>query len=73
MTMTHGGDYLGVPATGKRLTLRVMDFYRCDWVADPRGRIAENWVLLDYVDLFGQMGVDLIARSAARAAENRGR
>lgn len=68
MTMTHAGDYLGVPATGKALTLRVMDFYRCDWVSDPAGRIAENWVLLDYVDLFAQMGIDLIARGRAGAA-----
>jgi predicted ester cyclase len=51
MTMTHRGPYLGVPATGRDLTLRVMDFYRL-----ARGRIAENWVLLDYVDLFRQMG-----------------
>jgi predicted ester cyclase len=58
MTMTHAGDYLGVPATGRPLTLRVMDFYRLSG-----GRIAENWVLLDYVDLFAQMGVDLLARS----------
>ncbi|MDU8946625.1 ester cyclase [Ovoidimarina sediminis] len=64
MTMTHQGDYLGVPATGKALTLRVMDFYRCDFTG-PRGKIAENWVCLDYVDLFGQMGVDLIARANA--------
>jgi len=62
MTMTHAGDYLGVPATGKALTLRVMDFYRC---AD--GRIMENWVLLDYLDLFDQMGVDLLGRAAAMA------
>lgn len=59
MTMTHQGDYLGVPATGKALTLRVMDFYRC-----AGGRIMENWVLLDYLDLFKQMGVDLLARAA---------
>ena len=59
MTMTHKGDYLGVPATGKALTLRVMDFYRC-----AGGRIMENWVLLDYLDLFQQMGVDLLARAA---------
>ncbi|NRA99917.1 MAG: ester cyclase [Rhodobacteraceae bacterium] len=58
MTMTHKGAYLGVPATGKNLTLRVMDFYRCEG-----GRIAENWVCLDYVDLFQQMGVDVIARA----------
>ena len=55
MTMTHQGDYLGVPATGKALTLRVMDFYRCD------GRqICENWVCLDYGHLFDQMGIDLL-------------
>ena len=55
MTMTHQGDYLGVAATGKSLTLRVMDFYRC-----AGGKIMENWVLLDYLDLFKQMGRDLI-------------
>ena len=60
MTMTHTGDYLGVQATGRQLTLRVMDFYRC-----AGGKIIENWVLLDYLHLFQQMGVDLIARSEA--------
>ena len=55
MTMTHKGDYLGVEATNKALTLRVMDFYRCQ-----SGQIIENWVCLDYVELFHQMGVDLI-------------
>lgn len=55
MTMTHTGDYLGIKATGKSLTLRVMDFYRC-----ATNKIMENWVLLDYIDLFQQMGVDLI-------------
>jgi predicted ester cyclase len=61
MTMTFQGDYLGVKADGRPLTLRVMDFYRC-----AGGRIAENWVFLDFIDLFAQMGVDLIARGAAR-------
>ncbi|MEO1678288.1 MAG: ester cyclase [Pseudomonadota bacterium] len=65
MTMTHRAPYLGVPATGRDLTLRVMDFYRCDYTHDATGRLAENWVLLDYVDLFAQMGVDLIARGNA--------
>ena len=55
MTMTHLGEYLGVAATKKSLTLRVMDFYRC-----ASGRVMENWVLLDYLDLFNQMGVDLM-------------
>lgn len=60
MTMTHAGDYLGVPATGRALTLNVMDFYRIQ-----SGQIAENWVCLDYVGLFQQMGVDVIAMAAA--------
>jgi len=59
MRMTHTGEYLGVPATGKALTLRVMDFYRC---AD--GRIMENWVFLDCLDMFRQLEVDLLARAA---------
>ena len=59
MTMTHKGEYLGAAATDKKLTLRVMDFYRC-----AGGKIMENWVLLDYLDLFQQMGVDLIAKAA---------
>lgn len=63
MTMTHRDTYLGVPATDKALTLRVMDFYRIE-----HGLIAENWVLLDYIDLLEQMGVDVIAE-AARVTE----
>jgi predicted ester cyclase len=52
MTMTHRGPYLGVAATDRPMTLRVMDFWR---VQD--GSIRENWVLLDLIDLFAQMGV----------------
>ncbi len=58
MTMTHKGSYLGVAATGRQLTLRVMDFYRCH-----RGKILENWVFLDYGDLLRQMGSDLFAEN----------
>jgi predicted ester cyclase len=65
MTMTHRDSYLGVPATGRALTLRVMDFYRC-----AGGKIAENWVLLDYVDLLAQMGVDIRALAAAEDAHH---
>jgi predicted ester cyclase len=63
MTMTHRDTYLGVPATDRALTLRVMDFYRIE-----AGLIAENWVLLDYIDLLAQMGVDVIARAAGGAS-----
>ena len=62
MTMTHQGDYLGIAATNKAMTLRVMDFYR---VAD--GKIMENWVLLDYGQLFAQMGFDIFDAHAKMA------
>lgn len=62
MTMIHKDTYLGVPATGRALTLRVMDFYRVEG-----GLIAENWVLLDFVDLLAQMGVDVIEKASALA------
>lgn len=58
MTMTHQGDYLGVPASGKALTLRVMDFYRC-----TDQQIMENWVFLDYGDLFAQLERPLLYAS----------
>ena len=62
MTMTWRADYLGHgPADGRALRLRVMDFYRLHRAGPQSGRIAENWVLLDYVDLFEQMGRDLLA------------
>ena len=55
MTMTHRGPYLGVPASGQALTLRVMDFWRVQ-----EGTIRENWVLLDLLKLFSDIGVDFL-------------
>jgi predicted ester cyclase len=59
VAITHSGaDYMGIPATGRRLRARVMDFYRFD--AD--GLIAENWLPFDGIGLMAQMGVDVMAR-----------
>lgn len=54
---THNGPWLGMPATGKRISMRVMDFYRLQ-----DGRIAENWVPIDVIDIARQMGVDVFER-----------
>jgi len=53
---THAGNYLGVPATGRRIGMRVADWWRCDgtW-------LTENWVLIDLPHLMLQMDVDLLA------------
>jgi predicted ester cyclase len=55
---THTGhNFLGVPATGKRVTMRVMDFYRCN-----DETIIENWIPFDIPHLLLQMGVDVFGR-----------
>lgn len=53
---THAGEYLGVPATGRKIGMRVADWWRCDgqW-------LTENWVLIDLPHLMLQMDVDLLA------------
>ena len=55
--MHSGPDFLGLAATGKPVTMRVMDFY-----LHHEGLIRENWVPLDVLDLLMQMGVDVLAR-----------
>lgn len=61
---THaGGSFLGLPPTGRRIGMRVMDFWRRDGE-----RLAENWVFIDLLDLLLQMGVDVLARQVAHPA-----
>jgi predicted ester cyclase len=58
MSATHtGGDWLGLAPTGKKFTIRVMDFYRLE-----QGLLAENWVPIDIVDILYQLGVDVFDR-----------
>ncbi|MFN6977312.1 MAG: ester cyclase [Gemmobacter sp.] len=57
-----GGGFCGMPPTGRAVFMRVMDFY-----LHHEGLIRENWVPLDMLDLFMQMGVDLMARMRAGA------
>ncbi|WGH77920.1 ester cyclase [Jannaschia ovalis] len=59
VAVTHdGADYMGLPATGRAMRFRVMDFYRFG----SDGLIAENWLPNDTIGLMAQMGVDVMAR-----------
>ncbi|MEM6765205.1 MAG: ester cyclase [Bacteroidota bacterium] len=52
---THlGDDWLGLPATGKRITLRVVDYWRREG-----DQLKENWVMIDMVDVLEQLGIDV--------------
>jgi hypothetical protein len=53
----NGSGFCGLPATGKPVFMRVMDFY-----LHHEGLIRENWVPLDMLDLLQQMGFDALAR-----------
>lgn len=52
-----GAGWLGLPATGRTVGMRVMDFY-----LHHEGRIRENWVPIDMLDVMMQLGVDVLAR-----------
>ncbi len=52
-TATHSGEFMGIPATGKRVEIRYMDFWK---VKD--GKILDNWVMVDFPHVMRQLGVD---------------
>ncbi len=62
VTGTHGGTpYLGVPAAGGPVGMRVMDWWRREG-----DLLTENWVLIDMIDLFAQLGRPLIVDGELR-------
>ena len=51
VTATHSADgWLGESASGRRITLRVFDFYQVD-----EGKISMNWVFIDLLDFLAQI------------------
>ena len=54
---THVGPWLGVPGTGNRITMRVMDWWRCEG-----GLLKENWVFIDVAHVLLQSGYDVFGR-----------
>ncbi|MEM8979314.1 MAG: ester cyclase [Pseudomonadota bacterium] len=50
---THGGTFMGIEATGKRIEIRYMDFWK---VVD--GKIVDNHVMVDFPHVLAQLGVD---------------
>ena len=56
LTLTDDG-WMGIAPAGKEVLLRSLDFWRLE-----SGLIRENWVLVDLLDLYQQVGVDVLAR-----------
>lgn len=58
MRLTISGDgWLGIAPSGQQITLRSLDFWRLE-----QGLIRENWVLVDLLDMWSQIGVDVLGR-----------
>ena len=53
---THlGSEWLGLPPTGRKVEMRVADWYRLD----EDDKIIDNWVMIDVPHILHQMGLDL--------------
>ncbi|GAM62918.1 hypothetical protein JCM19232_4595 [Vibrio ishigakensis] len=58
MEMTvSGSGWLGIAPSNKEITMRSLDFWRCE-----NGKIRENWVLVDLLHVYDQLGVDVLGR-----------
>ena len=55
-TVTDDG-WMGIAPAGKRITMCSLDFWRIE-----KGLIRENWVMVDLLDAYRQLGVDVFAR-----------
>lgn len=60
-TGTHGGEFLGVPATGKQVRFEALSLSRI-----AGGKIAEHWFIGDLLSVLQQLG----AGSASGPAES---
>ncbi len=54
--LTHDG-WLGIAPSGKLVELRSLDFWRLE-----NGLIRENWVMVDLLDVYRQLDVDVLRR-----------
>ena len=52
---THRGELMGIPATGKRIDIAVLDLFQ---IRD--GRLIEHWALLDNLGMLRKLGVTSI-------------
>ena len=58
MRLTVSGDgWMGIAPTGREILMKSLDFWRLE-----DGLIRENWVLVDLLDVYHQLGVDVFAR-----------
>ncbi len=69
MGMTISGDgWLGIAPSDQKITMRSLDFWRCE-----KGLIRENWVLIDLLHVYEQIGVNVFDRMRELTVARHGR
>src|SRR5215210_3971454 len=53
LSATHTGEFRGIPATGKRITMREMGIFRFS----EAGKVVESWDSMDTLGMLRQLGV----------------
>ncbi len=49
---THNGEFMGIPATGRQVSIDVIDTFRLQG-----GRITDHWGMADQLSMMQQMGI----------------
>ena len=49
---THKGEFMGIPPTGKKVAIEVIDIFRI-----AGGKFAEHWAVADMMSVMQQLGV----------------
>ena len=65
---THSGEFLGIAATGKRVEIRYMDFWKVE-----NGKIVDNWVMVDFPSVLSQLGIDVFNGHGWEAYDQKGK
>lgn len=60
-TATHSGSFMGIPATGRRLSISGIDIHR---IRD--GRMAEHWHVVEELQMLQQLGLVPSPEAAVR-------
>ena len=58
LSMTSSGGFMGLPASDRKLHMRVVDMYRRDG-----DKLAENWIFIDMLYWMLQQDVDVLERT----------
>ncbi len=56
--MNPGGGFMGLPASNRKVGMRLVDIYRRD-----TEKLAENWIFIDLLHYLMQQDVDVLERT----------